>query len=117
MVSNDKARTEWSGTQYQEVQLNMKPMGNCLLEANKIINGERQDEYGNPENSFQIIAEYWTTFLKHKYGLRTPLTPLDATNMMVLFKQARKIGQKHKRDNYVDSCGYEAIGADRLSEE
>ena len=116
-MSNEQARAEWPGTQYQEAQLNTKPMGNCLLEANKVINGERQDEYGNPENSFQIIAEYWTTFLKHKYGLSTTLTPLDITNMMVLFKQARKIGQKHKRDNYVDSCGYEAIGADRLSEE
>ena len=115
MVSNDKARAEWPGTQYQEVELSTKPVGNCLLEANKVINGERQDEYGNPENSFQIIAEYWTTFLKHKCGLSVPLTPLDITNMMVLFKQARKLGQKHKRDNYVDSCGYEAIGADRLS--
>ena len=115
MVSNEQARAEWPGTQYQEAELSTKPMGNCLLEANKVINGERQDEYGNPENSFQIIAEYWTTFLKHKYGLAVPLTPLDITNMMVLFKQARKLGQKHKRDNYVDSCGYEAIGADRLS--
>ena len=114
-MSNDRARTEWPGTKYQEAELNTKPMGNCLLEANKVINGERQDEYGNPENSFQIIAEYWTTFLKYKCGLDTPLTPLDITNMMVLFKQARKLGQKHKRDNYVDSCGYEAIGADRLS--
>ena len=82
-MSDEKARAEWPGTRYQEAQLNTKPMGNCLLEANKVINGERQDEYGNPENSFQIIAEYWTTFLKHKYGLSTTLTPLDITIQVV----------------------------------
>ena len=49
--------------------------------------------------------------------MRDLLSPLDTTNMMVLFKQARKLGQKHTRDNYVDAIGYEAIGADRLSEE
>ena len=99
---------------------------NCLLEANAVINGERQDMYGAPEDSFEIIAGYWNVFLREKIKqacskrgmdkLDIPdlLTPLDATNMLVLFKQARKLGQKPCRDNYVDACGYEGIGADRL---
>lgn len=94
---------------------------NCLKEADKIINGERQDSYGAPEDSFTVIAGYWNVFLAAKLkplgmDVKDLLTPLDTTNMMVLFKQARKLGQKPSRDNYVDSCGYEAIGADRLSE-
>lgn len=93
----------------------------CLKEADKIINGERQDSHGAPEDSFTIIAGYWNVFLAAKLkalgmDVKDLLTPLDTTNMMVLFKQARKLGQKPSRDNYVDSCGYEAIGADRLSE-
>lgn len=93
----------------------------CLKEADKIINGERQDSYGAPEDSFTIIAGYWNVFLAAKLkalgiDVKDLLSPLDTTNMMVLFKQARKLGQKPSRDNYVDSCGYEAIGADRLSE-
>ena len=93
----------------------------CLKEADKIINGERQDSYGGPEDSFTIIAGYWNVFLTAKLkalgmDVKDLLSPLDTTNMMVLFKQARKLGQKPSRDNYVDSCGYEAIGADRLSE-
>ena len=102
---------------------------NCLQEADKIINGERQDMYGSPEDSFEIIAGYWNVLLRQKIkdacrrmGIDTVdipdlLTPLDTTNMQVLFKQARKLGQKPCRDNYVDSCGYEAIGADRLMKE
>ena len=102
---------------------------NCLQEADKIINGERQDMYGSPEDSFEIIAGYWNVFLRekireacHKKGMdkvdiANLLSPLDTTNMMILFKQARKLGQKPCRDNYVDSCGYEGIGADRLMKE
>ena len=97
-----------------------------LEEANTIVNGERQDQYGAPEDSFEIIAGYWNVFLRQKIkeacnhlgfdvvDIDDLLSPLDATNMMVLFKQARKLGQMPKRDNYIDSIGYEAIGADRL---
>ena len=82
---------------------------------------DTQDSYGAPEDSFTIIAGYWNVFLAAKLkalgiDVKDLLSPLDTTNMMVLFKQARKLGQKPSRDNYVDSCGYEAIGADRLSE-
>lgn len=88
-------------------------------EADLTINGARQDQYGAPENSFSILAGYWNVFLRAKlkklgYDVPDLLTPLDTANMMVLFKQARKLGQKPCRDNYVDSIGYEAIGADRL---
>lgn len=90
-----------------------------LEQANDIINGERQDMYGAPEDSFEIIAKYWNVLLWAKLkerGVDIPdlLDPLAASNMMVLFKQARKLGQKPSRDNYIDSIGYEAIGCDRL---
>jgi len=96
----------------------------CFQEADRIINGERQDMYGSPEDSFWIIANYWNTFLQASIKKKTGyllvedlLSPLDVVNMMILFKQARKLGQKPCRDNYVDSCGYEGIGADRLMKE
>lgn len=101
----------------------VRELPNACRQADAIVNGERQDQYGSPENSFPIVAAYWNVFLWQKIKTRTGLdvrdllSPLDTTNMMVLFKQARKLGQKHTRDNYVDAIGYEAIGADRLSEE
>ena len=99
-----------------EIQKNEKK--SILETANNIINGERQDQYGAPEDSFRIIANYWKTFLNERFSsqisLDISLTPIDVANMMILFKQARKLGQKPAIDNYIDSVGYEAIAADRL---
>lgn len=86
-----------------------------LSEADKIINGERQDQYGAPENSFKIIADYWTVFLQARFPqLEDELGPEDVAEMMTLFKMARMLGQQQSRDNYLDAIGYLAIAADRL---
>lgn len=83
-----------------------------LNEANQIINGERQDTYGAPENSFTTIAGFWNVYLDNREP--GPLTAIDTAHMMTLFKMARCLGQKPHRDNYVDAAGYLAIAADRL---
>lgn len=85
-------------------------LGLCLDEAKACITGERQDQYGNPEDSFALIADYWRTYLSH------PVTALDVAHMMILFKVARCQGQSTKRDNYTDICGYSSIAADRIME-
>jgi hypothetical protein len=87
-------------------------LGDCLDEAKRTICGERQDVYGNPEDSFTLIANYWNAYLAAKDGM---LSALDIAHMMILFKMARVQGQAPKRDNYVDLCGYAGIAADRLS--
>lgn len=94
-------------------------LGDSLLEAHKIINGERQDSYGNPEDSFRYIAEYWTAYMRAQ-GLfcgSTKVNALDVAHMMMLFKLARCSGQQPNRDNYIDIQGYAAIAADRLVKE
>ena len=88
------------------------PLGSSLDEAKKIILGERQDSYGNPEDSFAMIAMYWETYLGTNYS--GSLSAKDVAHMMMLFKIARCSGQKPCRDNYVDIQGYAAIAADRL---
>lgn len=91
--------------------------GELLDEAKEVINGERQDQYGSPENSFQLIADYWNTYIIH--GMESNpdsfhITPLDVAHMMMLFKIARMQGQKPSRDNYRDVAGYSSIAADVL---
>ena len=89
--------------------------GSVLSEAINIINGERQDVYGSPEDSFSLISDYWTTYLRS----RSPeianagfcLFADDVALMMVLFKIAREANQ-HKRDNIIDAAGYLGIYAD-----
>lgn len=95
-------------------------LGAVLDEAKRIINGERQDQYGKPEDSFASIAELWSGYL-HAVACagRTcaDLTPADVAHMMVLFKLARQMHGAGKRDNYVDAAGYIGIAADMVGVE
>ena len=95
---------------------NKKYLGKCLDEAKTVITGERQDSYGQPEDSFRIIAAFWSIYLRFKFDIDITLGSLDTAHMMSLFKHARMIGQKATRDGYIDACGYLAIAADRLME-
>ncbi len=92
-------------------------LGDCLDEAKACITGERQDQYGNPEDSFELIGNYWATYLQEKLANEAiQITALDVAHMMILFKVARCQGQAPKRDNYTDICGYSSIAADRIME-
>ncbi len=79
-----------------------------FTEAQRIINGERRDQYGDPEDSFKTIASLWNKFLVSN-GVIVPgsirLNEQKVTFMMVLLKVAREM-HKHKRDNLVDMAGY-----------
>lgn len=87
--------------------------GTVLLEAHQTINGERQNVYGSPEDSFALIADYWTTYLRStiEKETRSCFTASDVAMMMALFKIAREANQ-HKRDNILDAAGYLGIYAD-----
>ena len=77
--------------------------GKSLFEdTSKIINGDRQDTYGNPEDSFKDIAMFWGWYL----GIE--IKPEQVAFMMTLFKAVREKNQR-KRDNIVDMAGYLAI--------
>ena len=90
--------------------------GSVLLDAHTVINGERQDVYGSPEDSFALISSYWTTYLRStiEKEKRSYFTASDVAMMMVLFKIAREANQ-HKADNICDACGYLGIYADMES--
>lgn len=74
-----------------------------LREAAELINGDRAQAYGPPEESFQNIAKVWSVWLDKT------ITPYDVSMMMVLLKVMRGKGSFH-RDNHVDICGYASLG-------
>lgn len=82
-----------------------------LSTAANIINGERQGTYGNAEDSFAVIANLWSAYLKRK------VTSADVANMMILMKVARNASGVYKDDNWVDICGYAALGSEIQSNE
>ena len=79
-----------------------KEIGECLLEAKTLINGERMKNYGEPGKNIQGISELWTTYLGAK------IYPRDVCNMMILVKVSRDACVP-KHDNQVDICGYSSI--------
>ena len=91
----------------------MAKRGKVLKMARKVINGERQDSYGNPEDSFESIAEFWNTYLDMKAldPEYMGITAKDVALMMALFKVAREANQG-KQDNLVDAAGYIGIAGD-----
>ena len=96
--------------------------GDILLKAHDLINGERQDQYGKPEDCFGTIAELWNAYLQAStrkqddgdfYPLTTPLlTAHHVAVMMALLKTARIAHGAGSMDSYVDCAGYIALAAD-----
>jgi len=89
-----------------------------LMDALRVINGDRQDAYGNPEDSFGIIADLWSSYVK---GLIAHCEDVDefwfgkkdVALMMSLLKVARILGGGGNHDSYVDGIGYLAL-AERM---
>lgn len=75
-------------------------------EAQKLVNGDRQQDYGDMQDSFQRIAGLWSAYT----GIH--IDALDVAKMMILLKVSRAKYQNH-RDSYVDIVGYVEC-ADRL---
>lgn len=79
----------------------------------KCVCGDREVQYGKPEENFAIIARYWTAYLEmaHKNLLIT-IKPKDVGMMMCLLKIARIASGQTKNDNYIDLAGYAACAGE-----
>lgn len=84
-----------------------------ILDAAKAaVCGQREQDYGSPENSFQMIADLWTAYLVGSYQYHVILTPVDVAAMMSLMKIARIGGGRGTADSFVDLAGYAACGGE-----
>lgn len=72
-----------------------------LEEAQSVVYGDRQSDYGSVTENFQRIATMWSAILN------TPVTPEQVGLCMCAVKIARQC-HKPKRDNLVDLAGYAA---------
>lgn len=72
----------------------------------------RRDLYGNAENCFQTIADYWSIFLSRTVNVGIKLDPQDVAMMMSLFKIARWHSSPSHHDNIVDGIGYMALAGE-----
>lgn len=88
--------------------------GSILLKAHEIINGQRQDAHGNPEDSFDVIAKLWNIYIFNEN--ERLLNKEDVAVMMALMKIARITTGSAKSDSYIDCCGYIALASDMAKE-
>jgi hypothetical protein len=68
--------------------------------------GERNLNYGAPEDNFRNISELWDVWLK---GRRT-VEPWEVAVLMIFLKLGRLKTTPDHRDSWVDIAGYAACG-------
>lgn len=84
----------------------MKSAKELFEQAIKITStGERQLNYGSPEDSFNRIAELWSHYINNRKK-KGDITPFDVALMMVFFKLARWENEPTHEDTVVDIFGY-----------
>ena len=77
-----------------------------LIEAEKCVCGKREQDYGTPEDSFNLIAKLWTAYMGVEFN------PVDVSMFMVMLKVARIKSGGGTMDSFVDGCGYFSCGGE-----
>ena len=86
-----------------------------LKAADKCVNGNREQDYGSPENNFNTIARMWKAYLSAKgyvAAVGCDLDSKDVAAMLALLKIARISSGHAKEDNWIDLAGYAACGGE-----
>lgn len=94
-----------------------------ILEAARVcVCGEREHDYGTPENNFETIGLLWSVYLNAAHPEYTKALPLngigakDVAAMMALLKVAR-IATSSSPDSFVDLAGYAACAGEIAAKE
>lgn len=82
-----------------------------LETAGRLIDGDRDVDYGDPAVSFARIAQMWSALLG------TTITPGQVAQMMVAMKLSRLTHTMSHRDSWIDIAGYAALGAEIVERE
>ncbi len=77
-----------------------------LDNAKKCVCGQREQDYGSPEDNFGIIGQLWTAYLGKD------ISSVDVAMMMALLKIARIKSGTATDDSFVDLAGYAACGGE-----
>lgn len=81
------------------------PRIEALREAARIIAGDRDTQYGAPEDNLGRIAKIWSVIFAIE------VTPQDVAMAMVGLKMARYVNKgEFQPDTWIDIAGYAGIG-------
>lgn len=114
-VIKDKPITAEAVEKYGEDVKRRLTRADILHAAEKCVCGQREQDYGTPEDNFETIAELWETYLRHACVDEAGGVYIDANDvamMMALLKIARIAAGGGKADSWIDLAGYAACGAE-----
>lgn len=100
----------------QQIEKAEKPARAAILdEAKRCVCGQREQDYGSPENNFRLIASLWEPYIRTRCvsdGADVSIMPEDVAMLMALLKIARICSGTGTQDSFVDCCGYMACGGE-----
>lgn len=70
-----------------------------------IVTKDRNNQYGEPEDSVKVIAKLWSIWLDKE------IEEYDVAVLMILMKVAR-MKHKVKEDSWLDIAGYSSLGSE-----
>lgn len=114
-VIKDKPITAEAVEKYGEDVKRRLTRADILHAAEKCVCGQREQDYGTPEDNFKAIAELWETYLRRACVDEAGGVYIDANDvamMMALLKIARIAAGGGKADSWIDLAGYAACGAE-----
>lgn len=82
-----------------------------LMNATKCVCGQRERDYGKPEDNIGLISKLWSEYTGQY------ISTVDVSMMMCMLKIARIKNGTMTEDSFVDLCGYGAIGGEIASQE
>ena len=74
--------------------------------AKRCVCGDREQDYGRPEDNFDLIAKMWSAYMGVEFN------PVDVSMFMVMLKVARIKSGVGTMDSFVDGCGYVSCGGE-----
>ena len=77
-----------------------------LINATKLAEGDRQQDYGDKTLNHSNIAKLWSAYIGYN------ISPHDVAVMMCLLKIARTKLGKVSKDTYIDMAAYSAIAGE-----
>ena len=80
-----------------------------LEQARVCVCGEREQDYGSPEDNFTLVGRLWEAYTGMRYSAK------DVAMMLALLKVAR-IKTGVKGDSFVDLAGYAACAGEIATE-
>jgi hypothetical protein len=96
------------------------PRSSMLMEADHLINGDRNNQYGPPTQDFKRTADLLNALGYRRVDAEDAVHDILSSDVALIIAQvkiSRIMHSRHKRDSWVDLAGYAACGYECATEE